>query len=95
MILLCYDGSDDAKAPADHAAKLFPHAPFTVLAVWECYVEMITQSGFGLAYAPPVTDVEEIDAAVEEQARVTAQEGAERLRHAGIAVESRAEVICP
>jgi len=91
LILLCYDGSDDAKAAVDRAAKLFPHAPVTVLAVWERYVEMITQSGFGLAYAPPVTDVEEIDAAVEEQARVTAQEGADRLRHAGITVEPRVE----
>ena len=91
MILLCYDGSDDAKAAADHAARLFPHAPVTVLVVWERYVEMITESGFGLAYAPPVTDAEEIDAAVEEHARVTAHEGAERLRYAGITVQSRVE----
>lgn len=91
MILLCYDGSDDAQTAADRAAKLFPGGPVTVLAVWERYVEMVTQNGFGLAYAPPITDVDEIDAAVEEQARATAQEGAERLRHAGMAAESRTE----
>lgn len=91
MILLCYDGSEDAQAAADRAAKLFPDAPVTVLTIWERYVEMLTQSGLGVAYAPAVTDVEAIDAAVEEQARATAREGAERLRHAGMAVESRTE----
>ena len=91
MILLCYDGSDDAKAAADRAGKLFPAGPVTVLAVWEPYIEMVTQSGFGLAYAPPVTDVEQIDAIVEQQARETVQEGVERLGHAGIAAQPRTE----
>jgi nucleotide-binding universal stress UspA family protein len=89
VILLCYDGSEDARAAADRAAKLFPQAPVTVLTVWERYIDLLTYGGFG-AYTPPV-DVEQIDAAVEEQAHATAQEGAERLRHAGMAVESRTE----
>jgi nucleotide-binding universal stress UspA family protein len=91
VILLCSDGSDDAKAAADRAAKLFPNGPMTVLAVWEPYIEMITQNGFGLAYAPPVTDVEHIDAVVEQLARDTAEEGVDRLRHAGIAAQPRTE----
>lgn len=91
MILLCYDGSDDAQVAMDRAAKLFPHAPVIVLAVWEPYVEMLAQNGFGFAYAPPITDVEEIDAEVEQRARATAREAAERLRHAGMAAESRVE----
>ena len=89
MILLCYDGSDDARAAAERAAKLFPQTPVTVFAVWEPYVEMLIQNGFGLAYTPPVTDVEQIDAAIQKEARATAQEGAERLRHAGMAAEPR------
>jgi len=89
VILLCYDGSEDARAAADPAAKLFAQAPVTVLTVWERYVDLLTYVGFA-AYTPP-GDVEQIDAAAEEQARGTAQEGAERLRHAGIAVESRTE----
>ena len=67
MILLCYDGSDDAKAAAEHVAKLFPGMPVTVLAVWEPYIEMLTQNGFGLAYPPAVIDVEQVDAVVEQQ----------------------------
>lgn len=89
MILLCYDGSSDAGAAAERTAKLFPGMPVTVLAVWEPYVEMLTQNGFGLAYAPPLTDVEQVDEAVEKEARATAQDGAERLRRIGIAAQPR------
>lgn len=91
MILLCYDGSDDAQAAAERTAKLFAGASVTVLTVWEPYIEMITQNGFGLAYAPPVTDVEEIDRVIEEQARAAAQEGADLLRRGGMVAEPRVE----
>jgi Universal stress protein UspA and related nucleotide-binding proteins len=91
VILLCYDGSEDAQAAAERAASVFPGAPVTVLTVWEPYVEMITQSGFGLAYTPPITDVERIDATIEEQAQTTAQAGAELLTRAGMAAQPRTE----
>lgn len=91
MILLCYDGSDDAQAAAERTAKLFPGAPVTVLTIWEPYIEVITQNGFGLAFAPPVNDVEEIDRVVEEEARSTAEEGAQRLREAGLDAHARVE----
>jgi nucleotide-binding universal stress UspA family protein len=92
VILLCYDGSDDAKDAAENAAKLFPATPATVLAVWEPYIDVPTQDGFGLTYLPAVTDVEEIAAGVEQHARATAQEGADRLKQAGIAAQPRTEV---
>ena len=91
MILLCYDGSEDAQAAAERAARVFPGAPVTVLTLWEPYVEMVAQSGFGVAYPPPLADVEQIDAAVEEQAQTIAQEGAELLTRAGVAAQPRAE----
>lgn len=91
MILLCYDGSEDAQAAAERAARVFPGAPVTVLTLWEPYVEMVAQSGFGVAYPPPLADVEQIDAAVEEQAQTIAQEGAELLTRAGMAAQPRAE----
>lgn len=93
MILLCFDGSSDAGAAAERTATLFPGMPVTVLTVWEPYVEMLTHSGFGLAYAPPLSDVEQVDAAIEREARVTAQHGAERLGHIWIAVEPRVEPV--
>jgi nucleotide-binding universal stress UspA family protein len=91
LILLCYDGSEDAQAAVEHSASLFPHEPVTVLAVWEPYVEVFSQSGFGLAFAPPASDMQEIDTAIEDQARATAQDGADRLRQAGMAAEPRIE----
>ena len=91
MILLCYDGSQDAQAAAERTARLFSSAPVTVLTVWEPYLEMIMQNGFGVAYASPMIDVEEIDRVVERQARATAQEGADRVRKAGMAAEARVE----
>ena len=92
MILLCYDGSDDAKDAAENAAKLFPATPVTVLAVWEPYIDVPTQDGFGLTYLPAATDVEEIAAGMEQHARATAQEGADRLKQAGIAAQPSTEV---
>jgi nucleotide-binding universal stress UspA family protein len=91
VILLCYDGSEDAQAAAERAARVFPGAPVTVLTLWEPYVEMVAQSGFGVAYPPPLADVEQIDAAVEEQAQTISQEGAELLTRAGMAAQPRAE----
>jgi nucleotide-binding universal stress UspA family protein len=91
LILLCYDGSEDAQAAAERSTTLFSGVPVTVLAVWEPYVQVLTQNGFGLAYAPSATDVEEIDAAIEDQAGATAQEGADRLKRAGMAAEPRTE----
>ena len=91
MILLCYDGSEDAEAAAERVAKLFPGAPVTVLTVWQPYIEMLSQSGLGLAYAAPVGDAEEVDATIERQARATAEEGAQRLTNAGMAAQPRTE----
>lgn len=91
MILLCYDGSADAQTAAERTARLFGGAPVTVLTVWQPYVEMLVQNGFGLAYAPPVTDVEQIDKTIQEQARAAAQDGSDRLKRAGIAAETRIE----
>ena len=91
MILLCYDGSEHAQAAADVAARLFPHAPVTVLCVWEPFIEVMAASGFGAGYPPPIQDVDEIDAAIREQATNTAREGADRVRHAGMASEPRVE----
>ena len=50
MILLCYDGSDDAKAAIARAGALFTGQPATVLAVWEPLVETMARSGAGFGY---------------------------------------------
>jgi nucleotide-binding universal stress UspA family protein len=93
MILLCYDGSDDSQAAAERVAKLFPGAHVSVLTVWEPYIEIVTQGGFGagFAYAPPITDLEQIDATIEEHGRATAEEGADQLGLAGLTAHARTE----
>lgn len=89
MILLCYDGSDDARAAVERAATLFPGAAATVLAVWLPYRAMVMQSSFGIAFPPPLADLERIDAEIQDDARASAQEGADRATRAGMAAETR------
>ena len=40
MILIAYDGSDDAKAAIEHAASLLPGQPALVVTVWEPYIHV-------------------------------------------------------
>jgi nucleotide-binding universal stress UspA family protein len=90
MIVLCYDGSEHADAAADTTARLMPAEPVTVLTVWETYVELLTRAGFGIGFAPPVADVQQVDDEFAGQALAIARQGAERLRQAGISAEPRA-----
>lgn len=91
MILLCYDGSDDANAAIDRATTLFAGAPATVLTIWQPYAQMVTQNGFGFAYVMPAVEADEIDAATERDALATAHEGADRAARAGMAAQARVE----
>ena len=56
MIIICYDGSEDAQAAADQAIRLFHEAPATVLTVWGPDAETLMNSelglgsGFGVGY---------------------------------------------
>jgi nucleotide-binding universal stress UspA family protein len=83
MVLICYDGSDDAKAAIEQAGRLFNASPALVLAVWEPFGELIarTSAGFG---AVGVTDYESIDQASRDSARETAEQGAKLAREAGL-----------
>ena len=92
MILVAYDGSDNGKVALDRAAQLFPHAPVTVLCVWEPFIELMAATGFGAGYMPPLSETEEIDAAMRTQAVETARDGANRARQAGMTSEPRVEV---
>ena len=52
MILLGYDGSDNAKAAIESAASLFKGQPAAVLVIWERYAELVARApaGFGEGY---------------------------------------------
>ena len=89
MVLICYDGSPDARAAIEQAAELLDAHPVTVVTVWEPFVEVLarTPSGFGLAGG--MVQVDEIDAASRESAQQRADEGAELARQAGLNAQAR------
>jgi len=86
-ILICYDGSPDAKAAVDTAGALFAGHRATVLAVWEGLSEVIARTGAGLAAAP--LDFEDIDRASAAAARERADEGCALARVAGLDARPR------
>jgi len=47
MILLCYDGSADAKAAIDRAGRLMSGSKATVLVIWET---MIRHGALGMGF---------------------------------------------
>ena len=69
MVLLCYDGSADAKAAIDRAGVLLKSSPAVVLSVWEPFIDVLARAGLGMAYGAPSWDGEEVDAASERRAR--------------------------
>ena len=96
MIIVCYDGSEDAQAAADQVIRLFHQKPATVLTVPEPYAETLMNSGlglgsgFGLGYERS-EDTADLEAQRLERAKRTAEEGALRLRAAGMGADSLVE----
>jgi nucleotide-binding universal stress UspA family protein len=93
MILMSYDGSVDAQAAIERAAKLMPGAEATVLTVWEPYLDVLARTGsmgLGFGMAGGYTDSEAVDTATGEAALATATEGAQRAMAAGLAALPRA-----
>ncbi len=87
MILLCYDGSDDARTAISCAAALLSPHHATVLTIWEGLDEVLARTRGGAAST--ALQIEEIDAAGEQAALARAQEGVELARQAGLRAEPR------
>jgi nucleotide-binding universal stress UspA family protein len=95
MILISYDGSVDAQAAIDHAARLMPGADATVLTVWEPFMDSMARHGalgmgYGMTSGYGLSDTDSIDTATREAALATAVEGAERASGAGLVAHARA-----
>ena len=86
-MLICYDGSNEAKAAIDQAGKLLGGQPAKVLTVWQPLTDR-TPLGFG--FAPGVLNIEEADDASRMAAGRVAEEGAELARQAGFNAQPRA-----
>jgi nucleotide-binding universal stress UspA family protein len=95
MILLCYDGSEDAQAAVELTINLFAARPVTVIAVWEPYTEIISHEGwgFGFGYAPPPGDVEQIDDSVRRHAQGAVDDAVRRLGEKGVTADGRVEAM--
>jgi nucleotide-binding universal stress UspA family protein len=92
MILLCYDGSDDARQAIDLAAATMPGAEATVLTIWETFVDAMARAnamGAGWGLAMDYEDDGKIDRTSEQAARDSAREGADRARQGGLHAEPR------
>ena len=88
MVLICYDGSQDADAAIDAVAGMMPGQSATILTIWEPFVEVITRFGPGLEMWPAGMDTQQVDAAAESAALERAQAGADRARAAGLQAEA-------
>jgi nucleotide-binding universal stress UspA family protein len=89
LILICYDGSADARAAVEQAARLFRDEPATVLTVWEPFVEVVARSTAGFGLAPSLPDADRFDEAGRKQAEKTAADGAELAVKLGMTAVSR------
>jgi nucleotide-binding universal stress UspA family protein len=81
VILIAYDGSDDAKAAVEQAGKLFPGQAATILTVWQRFIDTMARAGGGFAVS---VDYDDIDKAAEDDAKKRAAEGAELATAAGL-----------
>ena len=84
MILIAYDGSDDAKAAIQHAGKLMPGSPATVLTIWEPFDTMLARTPEVLKPLARVREAEDIDRQEVDAAEESAEEGVRLARAAGL-----------
>jgi nucleotide-binding universal stress UspA family protein len=90
MILICYDGSPDAKAAIEHGARLVRGEQATVLTIWQPFIDIVAHTPtFGLGAA--VVDSEKIDEESRRTAEERAEEGVRLARKAGVEAEARVE----
>jgi len=90
LILIAYDGSDDAKAAVARASKLMPGQPTTVLTVWQRFVDSMAHSGAGV---PMMVDFDAVDDGTEKLAKERAEEGAKLATEAGLQAKAETAVV--
>jgi nucleotide-binding universal stress UspA family protein len=90
VILIAYDGSEDAQAAIRRAGELFRGEGAAVLSVWERFIDVIARTGAGMPIGE--VDYEALDRGYQEEATRLAEEGAERARQAGLEAQARVRV---
>ena len=84
MILICYDGSDDAKAAIEAGAELLSGHDATVVSVWEPFYRLAARTVVGIGLVANIPDEAEIDEASQKAAQALAEEGAALAGKAGL-----------
>ena len=84
MILIAYDGSEDAKAAIQHAARLIPGTAATVLTIWEPFTTMLARTPETLRPLAAARDAEDVDRQEASASEELAEHGAALARGAGI-----------
>ena len=91
MILLCYDGSADARAAVDRTGVLMRGSEATVLVIWETVLETMTRHGalgMGFGMVGLYTD-DGADTTIKQAAVDTAAAGVQRAVAAGLVAQPR------
>ena len=88
MILICYDGSPDAKAAIEHGSRVLKADSATVVTVWQPFIEVLTHTPtFGIASG--MFDTHKIDEVSRTAAEENAREGARLAREARLDAQPR------
>jgi nucleotide-binding universal stress UspA family protein len=84
-VIICYDGSKQAIAALDTAARLLPGAPAVVVTVWKPILQAILAVSLGPA--PQIADPVDADESQRRAAISFARDGARRASKAGMQAE--------
>jgi len=90
MILIAYDGSEDARAAIAQAGKLFNGESALVVSVWQRFIDTMVRLGGGVGV---IVDYDEIDTSSREAAAARAVEGAELATSAGLKADGKEVVV--
>lgn len=90
MIVIAYDGSEDAKAAIAKAGELFKGQTATVVTVWQRFVDTMARVGGGVGV---IVDYEEIDNDSKQRAAQRAAEGAKLAGEAGLEATGQEAVV--
>jgi nucleotide-binding universal stress UspA family protein len=93
MILIAYDGSQDAKTAIRHSSELLPGAEVTVLTIWEPFATMLDRTPETLRPLAAVRRANEIDREEAEAAERCSSEGAELALTVGLNATARATAL--
>ncbi len=88
MILICYDGSPDAKSAIEHGGALLKGESATVLTVWQPFMQVLARTYLGFGLVPDINP-DEIDQSARKNAEDRAAEGAELAQGAGLDAQPR------